>query len=374
MRPEFAAALSRATKAHALAREEIVLLLGAEGEDAVALFRAADAVRARHLGEAVHLRAVIEFSNHCVKNCHYCGLRRDNRRLARYRITPQEVLAAARCVRSQGYRTVVLQAGEDPAYQTTDLARLVHRLKTELDVAVTLSLGDLTREAYRELRAAGADRYLLKHETANPALFARLRPGTTLAGRLERLSWLRELGYQVGSGNIVGLPGQTLKTLADDILLLKKMDVEMAGTGPFIPHPATPLGAFPPGSLDLTLKVLAVTRLLLPLAHLPATTAVATIHPDGRRRALAAGADVVMPDLTPAAYRRYYEIYPGKNGPAGEGRDSSFAWWEEELKDLGRTVARDYGHSPKTSAGRHGPEEPPNIRRVLTPGDAPVLE
>ncbi|MEW5763025.1 MAG: [FeFe] hydrogenase H-cluster radical SAM maturase HydE [Bacillota bacterium] len=360
-------------KAHALTREEIVSLLRAEGEEAAALFRAADAVRAEYLGNAVHLRAVIEFSNYCVKNCLYCGLRRGNRRLARYRMTPEEILAAAGRARAEGYRTVVLQAGEDPAYKTAELARLVYRIKTELDVAVTLSLGDLRRDAYRELRAAGADRYLLKHETADPALFARLRPGTTLAGRLERLSWLRELGYQVGSGNIVGLPGQAPETLADDILLLKECDVEMAGIGPFIPHPATPLGTCPPGSLDLTLKVLAVTRLLLPLAHLPATTAVATLHPAGRRRALLSGANVVMPDLTPAPYRRHYEIYPGKGAPAGEG-PNSFAWWEKELAGLDRTVARGYGHSPKAPAGRHGPGKPPSPSRALTPGDAPVLE
>ncbi|KUK41248.1 MAG: Radical SAM domain protein, partial [Clostridia bacterium 62_21] len=266
MAREFAATLAKAIKTHALAREEIIFLLRAEGEEAGALFRAADALRAEYLGNPVHLRAIIEFSNYCVRNCLYCGLRRDNRRLARYRMTAEEILAAARRARFEGYRTIVLQAGEDPAYETAELARLVYRMKTELDVAVTLSLGDLKRDAYRELRAAGADRYLLKHETSDPLLFARLRPGTTLADRVKRLHWLRELGYQVGSGNIVGLPGQTMDTLADDILLLKELDVEMAGIGPFIPHPETPLAACPPGSLELTLKVLAVTRLLLPWA------------------------------------------------------------------------------------------------------------
>ncbi|RPF42639.1 iron-only hydrogenase maturation protein HydE [Thermodesulfitimonas autotrophica] len=347
-REEFAAALAKAVATSRLEREEIILLLNAQGEEMEALCQAADAVRAKYLGRTVHLRAVIEFSNYCVRNCFYCGLRRDNRRLSRYRMTPAEIFTAARRARAEGFRTVVLQAGEDPSYHLRELCRLVYRLKSELDVAVTLSVGDLSREAYRELRAAGADRYLLKHETADPALFASLRPGTTFTARVKRLHWLRELGYQVGSGNIVGLPGQTIASLAADILLLKELDVEMAGIGPFIPHPATPLGAFPPGSLSLTLKVLAVTRLLLPLAHLPATTAVATLSPEGRRRALKAGANVVMPDLTPFPYRQHYAIYPGKTRPRGEGRDA-FRWWQQELAKIGREVDCGYGHSPKAT-------------------------
>ncbi|MEW6726638.1 MAG: [FeFe] hydrogenase H-cluster radical SAM maturase HydE [Bacillota bacterium] len=343
LRPEFAAALAKAGEAHTLAREEIVLLLGAEGEEAAALFRAADQVRAAHLGPEVHLRAIIEFSNHCARNCLYCGLRRDNRRIRRYRMTPQEILAAAHRARQGGYRSIVLQSGEDPGFALDDLARVVKRIKETLDVAVTLSLGDRSRDDYRRLRDAGADRYLLKHETADPALFARLRPGTTLESRLERLRWLQELGYQVGAGSIVGLPGQTCETLAADILLLQSIGVEMAGIGPFIPHPDTPLGSSPPGSTDTTLKILAVTRLLLPRTHLPATTALATLDPEGRRRALAAGANVVMPDVTPAPYRQHYAIYPGRSRPQGGG-EASFARWERELRAIGRQVGTGYGH------------------------------
>lgn len=326
-------------------REEIMALLTAGEAQTGALHRAADAVRAGHLGDAVHLRAIIEFSNHCRQNCLYCGLRRDNRRLFRYRMTPDEVFAAAAGARAEGYRTVVLQSGEDPGYRASELARLVHRLKDRLDVAVTLSVGELPRAAYRELGAAGADRYLLKHETADPALFARLRPGTSLAGRLEKLAWLRDLGYQVGSGNMVGLPGQTVESLAADIALLRDLEVEMAGIGPFIPHPDTPLAASSPGMLELTLKVLAVTRLALPRAHLPATTAVSVLHPRGRQHALACGANVVMPDLTPEPYRRHYDIYPGRTA-APVGAPPSFAAWREALAGLGRPVDSGYGHGP----------------------------
>ncbi len=342
MRPAFSAALAKAVKTHLLSGAEIVTLLQAGGREAEALFRAADEVRARHLGDTVHLRAIIEFSNHCVRNCLYCGLRRNNRRLPRYQMAPEEIFVAAARARAEGYRTIVLQSGEDPRYQAAELAGLVRRLKTELNVTVTLSLGDLPRASYRELRAAGAGRYLLKHETADPVLFARLRPETRLPGRLERLTWLRELGYQVGAGNIVGLPGQTLRALAADVLLLKRFAVDMAGIGPFISHPDTPLAGCASGSLELTLKVLAVTRLLLPRTHLPATTAVGVLHPEGRARALRCGANVIMSDLTPTPYRRYYEIYPGRTRSVVEGR-GSFAWWQEELAHLGRKVGKGPG-------------------------------
>lgn len=302
----------------------------------------------------MHLRAIIEFSNYCVRNCYYCGLRRDNRLISRYRMTPEEILAAARAAQGEGYRTIVLQAGEDPAYTVDTLADLIGRMKEELDVAVTLSLGDRPKKDYRRLREAGADRYLLKHETADPRLFTSLRPGTDLPTRLRELHWLRELGYQVGAGNIVGLPGQSLETLVEDIVLLRALNVEMAGIGPFIPHPDTPLARFPAGSLEMTLKVLAITRLLLPHTHLPATTAVAVLAADGRQRALRAGANVIMPDLTPDVYRRHYGIYPGRGRPAGEGA-ASFAWWKRELAAAGREAAPGYGHILQHGGSRTQP-------------------
>jgi biotin synthase len=351
MRQEFVEVLKKARGNHHLERHEVIVLLQARGEEVDALGRAADGVRAAFLGDEVHLRGIIEFSNYCRRNCCYCGLRRDNRKLRRYRMAPGEILAAARRAAGLGLPTVVLQSGEDPHYTAPVLADIIRRLKEEVGVeAVTLSVGERSFEDYRLWREAGADRYLLKHETADAALFARLRPGTTLQERLLRLKWLRDLGYQVGSGNIVGLPGQTLETLAADILLLRELDVEMAGIGPFIPHPETPLGNEPPGGLELTLKVLAVSRLLLPRAHLPATTALGTIHPAGRRLGLCFGANVIMPDTTPPPYRRYYQIYPGKAGMDDE-MEATLVALKNMIHSLNRRVGRGPGHAPKIQGG-----------------------
>lgn len=312
MRPVFREALEKLADGGRPGREEVLALLQASpGEEEESLFRAADAVRRRVVGDEVHLRGVIEFSNHCRRHCLYCGIRADNRRLERYRMQPAEIVAAARRGVELGYKTIVLQSGEDPWYTRETLAEIIRSIK-EWGVAVTLCVGERPREDYACWREAGADRYLLKHETANPRLYARLHPGMHLADRLNHLRWLKELGYQVGAGNIVGLPGQTLADLADDLLLLRDLRVEMAGIGPFIPHPDTPLGQYPPGSVSLTLRVLAVARLLLPWCHLPATTALATLNPEARRLTLLRGANVVMPNLTPARYRRNYEIYPNK--------------------------------------------------------------
>jgi len=337
----FFATLDRAKKTHSLSKEDIVTLLRAEGEQLQALFQKADEVRKRYLCNEVHLRAIIEFSNNCIKNCLYCGLRRDNRELTRYRMPADEIFSAAIKASREGFKTIVLQAGEDTYYKPEEIADLVRRIKSCLDVVITLSLGDLTKRVYQKMRLAGADRYLLKFETSEPLLFGRLRPGTNLTGRLKQLSILRELGYQTGSGNIIGLPGQSLDSVAEDILLLKELGVEMAGIGPFIPHLQTPLRNSLPGDLYLNLKALAVTRLLLPLTHLPATTAIAALHPFGRRLALKAGANVVMPDLTPLPYRSYYDIYPGRTRTQVS---NSYSRWKKELEKMERSVAGEYEH------------------------------
>ncbi len=347
MQSEFLKALEKAkTSGGTLNKEDILVLLSAGPAEARELFAAADAVRARFLGEEVHLRGLIEFSNYCTKNCLYCGLRRDNKKLARYRLTPDEILSAARKTASFGLKTVVLQSGEDPFYKGDVLAGIISQIKDELDVAVTLSVGDRTKEEYALFRRAGADRYLLKHETSDPELFAALRPGTKLEERLLRLEWLKELGYQVGSGNMVGLPGQTLNSLAGDIHLMRELDVEMAGIGPFIPHKDTPLGDCAGGTLEVTLKVLAVTRLVLPYTHLPATTAAATVHPKGRELALKCGANVIMPNMTPVAYRPNYSIYPGKLGSDNTPEDS-LSHALADIKKAGRRPGKGYGHYTK---------------------------
>ncbi len=333
-----------------LGKEEICRLLLSEGADRDLLFSCADRIRELHVGNGVHLRGIIEFSNYCLKNCFYCGLRRDNASLERYRMGIGRIVEAARDGAEAGLKTIVLQSGEDPFFTGKMLADLIGRIKSEHDVAVTMSVGDRTKEEYALMREAGADRYLLKHETADPELFSRLRPGTTLDGRIRRLMQLKELGFQVGSGCMVGLPWQTVDSLAEDILLLKRLDIEMAGFGPFIPHPDTPLASRGGGSVEMALKTVAVARIMLPFVHLPATTALGTVDPEARQRALRCGANVFMPNITPLRYKRLYEIYPNKICITEEGSTQCLSCMAGIIRQAGRTVATDYGHSKKPAS------------------------
>ncbi|MCD5406963.1 MAG: [FeFe] hydrogenase H-cluster radical SAM maturase HydE [Desulfotomaculum sp.] len=330
-----------------LSKKEIVLLLNANvGSESQALFALADQVRQQYHGPAVHLRGIIEFSNYCKNDCCYCGLRCSNQNIERYRLLASEVVAAAHQVIMMGFNTIVLQSGEDPWYDAATICEILLQIKRDSNVAITLSIGERTKEEYRLMYQAGADRFLLKHETADQQLFNKLRPGTSFEKRLICLQSLRAVGFQVGSGNMVGLPGQTVATLAADILLLKQLDVEMAGIGPFIPHPQTPLAQVPPGDLQLTLKTLAVARLALPLAHLPATTAAATLHPQGRQMALACGANVIMPNVTPLKFRKLYQIYPGKAGST-ENPLESLNKTRDLIRVTGREIATGRGDSLK---------------------------
>mgnify|MGYP005847745589 CR=1 FL=1 len=345
MRTEFSKALERAGNLEELAREDLVTLISADDSDeSQALFSLADSIRCRFMGDEVHFRGIVEFSNFCARNCLYCGLRKDNSALKRYRMTPQEIVESARRVAGLGCRTIVLQSGEDGFYTAKILADVIYRIKKEYDLAITVSVGERTRDDYAVFREAGADRYLLKHETSNPQLFADLRPGTSLKGRVERLGWLRELGYQIGSGNMVGLPGQTVETLADDIIIMRDMEVEMAGIGPFIPNGQTPLKDEKGGALGISLKTLAAARLALPRTHLAATTATGTIHPTGRALALKSGANVIMPNMTPSQYRENYLIYPGKTGIT-DTPEESYSRAVKTVESVGREISRDYGHS-----------------------------
>lgn len=273
---------------------------------------AAQQQRRAAVGRHVFVRGLLEFSNLCRCNCRYCGLQRANRELRRYCLTEGQILAAARQAAAAGVDTLVLQSGEweRPPHWLTGIVR---RVKAELGLAVTLSVGEVPREHYACWREAGADRFLLRHETADAALYARLHPGHRLAERLRALEWLAELGYEVGSGFLVGVPGQRPTSLADDILLVRRLGVAMCGVGPFIPQTETPLAHAPRGDVPLTLRVLAVLRLVLPTAHLPATTALASLSPaDGQRQGLLAGANVLMPSFTPPACRSAYRIYDNK--------------------------------------------------------------
>lgn len=291
-------------------RDDILWLL--EGVDAGDLSkRAMDALLAAK-GSHVYIRGLIEFSNMCRRNCCYCGLRARNRQAERYLLDAAAILDSAKNAVEQGADSIVLQAGEgicDPGW----LAEIVREISGTLGVAVTLSVGECPEEHYRLWRRSGASRYLLKHETSDAALYAALHPGYTLASRLNCLRILGELGYEVGSGFMTGLPGQTLGSIADDILLCRDLNVSMAGVGPFIAHAQTPLAACASGDPALTLRVVSVLRLALPGANLPATTALASLDPvNGQINGLMAGANVLMPNFTPRAYAAHYRIYDNK--------------------------------------------------------------
>ena len=272
-------------------------------------------LRRLHWGNQVFLRGIVEFSNYCRQNCLYCGLRCDNTRITRYRLDYETIYDCARRIHALGIGTVVLQSGEDPVCNHSDIARLIERIKT-LGLAVTLSLGSRNYSEYRLWRDAGADRYLLKFETADKTLYADLRPGCTLDERLDCIQVLADMGYETGSGMIVGLPGEKTKNLEQDCRLLTMLNPDMVSVSPFVSHPDTPLGRYHGCTADRTLQVMATVRTLLPHAHMPVTSALGLCGDAVRLQALQV-ADVLMPSLTPEPVRESYGIYPGKNQHAG---------------------------------------------------------
>ena len=328
-------------------------------EELSGLWKMANRTRRQNVGSEVHLRGLIEFSNHCRRSCSYCGIRAPNRKIARYRMRTDEILDCARAAVRLGYGTVVLQSGEDPEITAGWMADLIRRIKAATGLAVTLSLGERTEDELALWRRAGADRYLLRFETSNPRLYGRFHP--SLPGRdsdrLALLVELRTLGYETGSGNLVGLPGQTYEDLARDIDLFGRLDLDMIGLGPYIPHPDTPLGkswkeccAPPdrqvPNTEEMTYKVLALARLVCPRSNIPATTAVATLNRSaGIELGLSRGANVVMPNVTPMACRRMYSIYPGKACAFGN-HDSAHKRLRYRILNEGRLVGKGRGDSP----------------------------
>ncbi len=315
------------------------------------LCRQANAIRKECVGDRVYLRGIIEFSNYCSRDCLYCGLRRSNAALKRYRMSLDEIEACARAARQLDLRTIVLQSGEDGALSIEWLCEMVRRVKA-LDVAVTVSVGERTYDDYRRLKEAGADRYLLKFETSDEALFAKLKPDSSYQARMECLEWLKQLDYQVGSGIMVGLPGQTPESIADDILLFEELDLDMIGVGPFIAHPDTPLAGASTVPIEQVLKAVALTRIVTRNTHIPATTATGSIDPAGRERALRAGANVVMPDITPVKYRPMYEIYPGK-ACIGEQVEDCLPCLISRIESTGLEISFDRGDSVKPVGARH---------------------
>lgn len=334
-----AALLAREQPSH----EQLVCLLNVTGSELEQLLAAANRVRQAHVGDDIWLRGLVEFSSYCRHNCHYCGLRSGNSKAGRYRLNISEILTAVERIVDHNLGTVVLQSGEDPWWTTERLVDMVETIKASYpQLAITLSVGERSYANYAALRNAGADRFLLRFETSNPGLYAQLHPGTSLARRLECLEHLQQLGYEVGSGCLVGLPGQTLGDLANDLLLMHKLGLPMVGIGPFIPHPDTPLAAAAPGSVELTLKLLACTRLLLPDSNIPVTTALATLDGGGRQHGWQAGANVVMPNATPAAYWQQYELYPDKAQP-GDSLQHSLAALLAQITAAGRKLGQGQG-------------------------------
>lgn len=329
-------------------REDLVhFLKGAEKGADEALYAFADRVRREHVGDAVHLRAIVEFSSFCRNDCLYCGLRRSNLSLRRLRMPMEEIVAQCRRAEALGFRTVVLQSGEDPFYGREAVVDLVRRVKEETGLAVTLAVGERSEEEYRAFYEAGADRYLLKHETSDRELYERLDPGMSHERRIDCLRTLGRIGFQTGSGIMVGLPGQTLESVADDILLFRELDIDMIGCGPFIPHPETPLAGAAPGSEDLTYRVVALARVVTRDTHIPATTALAVMVGDaGRANALCRGANVVMPNITPQPWRLAYEIYPNK-GRAEVFDPALLDQLRRTAAELGRFIADDAGDRVK---------------------------
>lgn len=330
---------SEALKAERLA--ELFVL-----EDFSPVYETADRIRRKNKGDTVHLRAIIEFSNMCGRNCLYCGLRKENSSLKRFRMSKEETEETAKEAVDAGYRTIVLQSGEVRECSVEALGELVGNIK-KLTLhdgshpAVTLSCGEMSREDYAFLKDSGADRYLLKHETADEALYGSLHPEGSLRERIGCLESLKELGYVTGSGFMTGLPGQTPKMLAEDLLLLKRLGCHMAGIGPFIPNPGTPLGKCDPGKAETARRAVALARILLPEADIPVTTALSAVSgakegrtgPEGEDP-FAFGANVVMKKATPDKYGKYYEIYPMKTSKTRIRED------RQELEKLIRSFGR----------------------------------
>ncbi len=333
--------IKKAETTHSLSKDEIVKLLE-NSKINQQLFDAADRTRKKYVGDEVHLRGLIEFSNICRQNCLYCGLRRDNKNIKRYRLEPETIIEFAKKAADYGYKTIVLQGGEDPFYSADIMKNIISEIK-KFNLALTLSIGEKSFEEYKAYKEAGADRYLIRIETTDENLYKKMNPDMSHKNRLKCLEQLKELGFEVGSGCMVGLEGQTIESLADDILFFKQIDADMIGIGPFIANEDTPLKDAPSGSFDLALKVMALTRLLMPDINIPATTAMETLNPDGRVIALRCGANVVMPNVTEGEYRRMYQIYPGKicmdDTPA-----KCRGCITNKINQIGRSVSDNFGH------------------------------
>ena len=331
-----------------LTDDELTLLIEDNAPELAAeLALRARAVREKIYGKKVYIRGLIEFTNYCRNNCYYCGIRRDNGKAKRYRLTHEEILACCAAGYQLGFRTFVLQGGEDSYFTDDRLTELIRTIKkSHPDCAVTLSVGERERYSYERLFEAGADRYLLRHETADQAHYESLHPAElSHEHRLQCLRDLKAIGYQVGCGMMIGSPGQTTEHLIKDLRLLQELQPEMVGIGPFIPQHDTPLANCQAGTAGLTLKLLSIIRLLLPQVLLPATTALGTIDPQGREKGLLAGANVLMPNLSPVTVRRKYALYDNKIC-MGEEAAECIRCLSKRVETTGYHIIKDRGDHP----------------------------
>lgn len=330
-----------------LPKEELIALIQSR-EAQQELQNRADQVRRQVYGRDVYIRGLIEISNYCKNNCYYCGIRRDNKEVARYRLTKEDILECCETGYGLGFRTFVLQGGEDGSHTDDWLCALISQIKDRYpDCAVTLSLGERSKESYQRLFTAGADRYLLRHETAVDCHYRHLHPEElSLQNRKECLFALKEIGYQVGSGFMVGSPGQKTEYLAEDLLFLQELQPDMIGIGPFLHHAQTPFKEEPNGELNVTLRLISILRLMFPHALLPATTALGTLHPKGRELGLKSGANVVMPNLSPQRLRKLYSLYDNKISTEEEAAEGK-AKLEKQVEKAGYRVVTARGDVKK---------------------------
>ena len=345
MKAEFIAVVNKLEEGRSLDKKEYRLLIESACDETFDFIREkAIKVRGKIYGRGVYIRGLIEISNICKNNCYYCGIRRDNRHVQRYRLTTEQILNCCRQGYQLGFRTFVLQGGEDPYFTDQRMEEIIRQIKGEFpDCALTLSIGEKSRDSYQRLFDAGANRYLLRHETANDAHYAQLHPPELSLANRKRCLWdLKAIGYQVGCGFMVGSPGQTPETLAEDLLFIHELAPQMIGIGPFLHHQQTPFAQQPDGSMELTLFLIGLLRLMIPNALIPSTTALATIHPRGRELGILAGANVVMPNLSPTDVRAQYTLYDNK-ACTGEEAAESWAQLQKQMHSIGYCLAVDRG-------------------------------
>ena len=326
------------------------LLTGCDAETLRYINKQAQEVALRHFGNKIYIRGLIEVSNCCRNNCYYCGIRKGNPNIERYRLNLESILDCCRQGYKLGFRTFVLQGGEDPALTDDRIEMTVARIRQNYpDCAITLSLGEKSRDAYERFFRAGANRYLLRHETHNESHYRQLHPAE-MSGkqRLQCLADLKDIGYQTGTGIMVGSPGQTVEHIIEDILFIEKLQPEMIGIGPFLPHHDTPFVQYPSGTVERTILLLSIFRLMHPSALIPATTALATLIPDGRERGILAGANVVMPNLSPREERRKYELYNDKASLGAESAEG-LATLQKQLNTIGYEISTERGDFKRTT-------------------------